>query len=92
MRLLSDGYIYAGKPFFIDGKTYYPITIDADQGLLSIMNIVSDSSGNAVTSGYIYLGNYNLESSSVGTWTIPTNTSIQAKDPVTKVFGTRETV
>ena len=75
MILSSNGYIYAGTPYKIDEKIYYPITIDANQGLLSIMNIVQDSEGNANTSGYIYLGNYNLESSSTSMWTIPTNIS-----------------
>lgn len=87
IRLLSDGYIYAGTPYIVGEKEYYPITIDANSGLMSIMNMVQDSTGNASTSGYIYLGNYNLESSSTNSWSIPTNISIATKTPVSTSLG-----
>lgn len=72
MRILSTGYLYAGTPFKdADGNiTGYPIMIDAKKGQLSVTN------ANGATSGYIYLGNFNLEAVSSEQWVIPTGFTV----------------
>ena len=78
IRIGADGYIYAGSPIMdeVGSIIGYPIMIDGRTGQFSVAN--ANSSTN--TTGFIYLGNFNLTAYTGSKWTVPTNfTMVDAK-------------